>query len=99
MHLIDVQNIFYNDNLDYKSEINYLNRQIGLYKRALSDLENKKVSQIVKDLIYEKYHISNNRNIDILNIALMLISTIIYISIVLTYIIKQYKSEKVLFAK
>ena len=66
MHLIDVQNIFYNDNLDYKSEINYLNRQIGLYKRALSDLENKKVSQIVKDLIYEKYHISNNRNIDIL---------------------------------
>ena len=35
----------------------------------------------------------NNGNIDILNIALMLISTIIYISIVLTYIIKQYKSE------
>ena len=67
MHLIDVQNIFYNDNLDYKSEINYLNRQIGLYKRALSDLENKKVSQIVKDLIYEKYHISNNRNIDVLH--------------------------------
>lgn len=67
MHLIDVQNIFYNDNLDYKSEINYLNRQIGLYKRALSDLENKKVSQIVKDLIYEKYHISNNKNIDVLH--------------------------------
>ena len=66
MHLIDVQNLFYNDNLYYKSEINYLNRQIGLYKRALNDLENKKVSQIVKDLIYEKYHISNNRNIDIL---------------------------------
>ena len=41
----------------------------------------------------------NNGNIDILNIALMLISTIIYISIVLTYIIKQYKSEKVLFSK
>lgn len=67
MHLIDVQNIFYNDNLDYKSEINYLNRQIGLYKKALSDLENKKVSQIVKDLIYEKYHISNNKNIDVLH--------------------------------
>ena len=66
MHLIDVQNLFYNDNLYYKSEINYLNKQIELYKRALSDLENKKVSQIVKDLIYEKYHISNNRNIDIL---------------------------------
>lgn len=41
----------------------------------------------------------NNGNIDILNIALMLISTIVYISIVLTYIIKQYKSEKVLFSK
>ena len=66
MHLIDVENLFYNDNLYYKSEINYLNKQIELYKRALSDLENKKVSQIVKDLIYEKYHISNNRNIDIL---------------------------------
>ena len=41
----------------------------------------------------------NNGNIDILNIALMLISTIVYISIVLTYIIKQYKSEKVLFSR
>ena len=66
MHLIDVQNLFYNDISYYKKEISYLNKQIELYKRALSDLENKKVSQIVKDLIYEKYHISNNRNIDIL---------------------------------
>ena len=41
----------------------------------------------------------NNGNINILNIALMIISTIIYISIVLAYIIKQYKSEKVLFSK
>ena len=41
----------------------------------------------------------NNGNIDILNIALMAISTIIYITVVLAYIIKQYKSEKVLFAK
>ena len=41
----------------------------------------------------------NNGNIDILNIVLMLISTIVYISIVLTYIIKQYKSEKVLFSR
>ncbi len=38
-------------------------------------------------------------NVDWLNIALMIISTIIYISIVLTYIIKQYKSEKILFSK
>ena len=38
-------------------------------------------------------------NINILNIALMFISTIIYIGIILTYIIKQYKSEKVLFSK
>lgn len=38
-------------------------------------------------------------NINILHILLMVISTIIYISIVLYYIIKQYKSEKVLFAK
>ena len=37
--------------------------------------------------------------VDWLNIALMVVSTIIYISIVLTYIIKQYKSEKILFSK
>ncbi len=41
----------------------------------------------------------NNGSIDILNIILMTISTIIYISIVFSYIIKQYKSEKVLFSK
>ena len=41
----------------------------------------------------------NNGNINILNVLLMIISTIIYISVVLVYIIKQYKSEKVLFAK
>lgn len=41
----------------------------------------------------------NNGTIDLLNIALMTISTIVYISLVLAYIIKQYKSEKVLFAK
>ena len=41
----------------------------------------------------------NNGAIDLLNIALMTISTIIYISLVFAYIIKQYKSEKVLFAK
>ena len=38
-------------------------------------------------------------NINLLHITLMILSTIIYISIVLYYIIKQYKSEKVLFAK
>ena len=38
-------------------------------------------------------------NLNALHIALMILSTIIYISIVLYYIIKQYKSEKVLFAK
>ena len=41
----------------------------------------------------------NNGIIDGLNILLMAISTIVYISLVFTYIIKQYKSEKVLFAK
>ena len=41
----------------------------------------------------------NNGTIDILNIALMAISTIIYITLIFTHIIKQYKSEKVLFAK
>ena len=35
----------------------------------------------------------NNGNINILNILLMIISTIMYISVVLVYIIKQYKSE------
>ncbi len=41
----------------------------------------------------------NNGKIDLLNIVLMAVSTIIYITLVFTYIIKQYKSEKVLFAK
>ena len=41
----------------------------------------------------------NNGTIDFANILLMAISTIIYISVVFAYIIKQYKSEKVLFAK
>ena len=41
----------------------------------------------------------NNGTIDLVNILLMAISTIIYITIVFVYIIKQYKSEKVLFAK
>ena len=41
----------------------------------------------------------NDGNVNWLNIALMIISTFIYIAIVLGYIIKQYKSEKVLFSK
>ena len=41
----------------------------------------------------------NNGTINLLNIGLMAISTIIYISLVFAHIIKQYKSEKVLFAK
>lgn len=41
----------------------------------------------------------NNGTINILNIALMTISTIIYISLIFVHIIRQYKSEKVLFAK
>ena len=39
----------------------------------------------------------SNGKIDLLNIVLMAISTIVYITIVLKVIIKQYKSEKVLF--
>ena len=38
-------------------------------------------------------------NINLLNIALMAISTIIYITLIFIYIIKQYKTEKVLFSK
>ena len=38
-------------------------------------------------------------NINILHIGLMFVSTIVYIGLILAYIIKQYKSEKVLFAK
>ncbi len=41
----------------------------------------------------------NAGNVDLLNIFLMFVSTIVYIAIVLAYIIKQYKSEKVLFSK
>lgn len=41
----------------------------------------------------------NAGNVNWLNITLMIISTFIYIAIVLGYIIKQYKSEKVLFSK
>ena len=39
-----------------------------------------------------------NGNVDIFSIALMITSTIIVIIVILTIIIKQYKSEKVLFA-
>lgn len=39
----------------------------------------------------------NSNKINILHISLMFISTIIYIIIVLNYIIKQYRNEKVLF--
>lgn len=39
-----------------------------------------------------------NGNVDYLNIILMLLSTIVVIAIVLAIIIKQYKSEKVLFS-
>ena len=41
----------------------------------------------------------NNGTIDLLSIGLMAISTIVYISLVFAHIIRQYKSEKVLFAK
>ena len=41
----------------------------------------------------------SNGNINLLNIALMAVSTIVYIAIIFTYIIKQYKSEKVLFSR
>lgn len=40
-----------------------------------------------------------NGKVDYLNIALMLLSTIVYITIVLRLIIKQYKSENILFSK
>ena len=40
----------------------------------------------------------SNGNVNALNILLMAISTIIYITVVLKYIIKQYKTEKVLFS-
>ncbi len=40
-----------------------------------------------------------NGKIDFLNIALMLVSTVVYIAIVLTLIMKQYKSENILFSK
>ena len=41
----------------------------------------------------------NNGTINLLNIGLMAVSTIVYISLVFAHIIKQYKSEKVLFSK
>lgn len=41
----------------------------------------------------------NNGSVELLDILLMLVSTVAYIAAVLTYVIKQYKSEKVLFAK
>ena len=40
----------------------------------------------------------NAGNVSWLNIALMIISSFVYIAIVLYYIIKQYKSEKILFS-
>lgn len=40
-----------------------------------------------------------NGKIDALNIALMLISTVVYICIILKLIVKQYKSENILFSR
>ena len=40
-----------------------------------------------------------NGKIDFVNIVLMLVSTVVYIAIVLTLIMKQYKSENILFSK
>ncbi len=40
----------------------------------------------------------NSKNINYLNISLMFISTIIYIGIILSIIIKQYQNEKILFS-
>ena len=50
-------------------------------------------------LIFTDINNGNINILNILNILLMTISTIIYISLVFAHIIKQYKSEKVLFAK
>lgn len=41
----------------------------------------------------------NNGNVNPLNIILMIVSSFVYIMVVLSYIIGQYKSEKVLFSK
>lgn len=39
----------------------------------------------------------NGGNINILNISLMIISSVIYIAVIIWYIIRQYRSEKILF--
>ena len=68
-----------------------------LLKKAVSD-DTALICVIEKimPMINNFSRISNGK-IDLLNIALMTISTIIYITIVLKVIIKQYKSEDVLF--
>lgn len=41
----------------------------------------------------------NAGNIDILNILIMVVSTLVYISLVIRYIVKEYQTEKVLFTR
>ena len=63
------------------------------------NLENSAIYSIIPFLNYTMIFTDLvNGNFDILNIVLMLISTVVIIAIVLKVIIKQYKSENILFS-
>lgn len=64
----------------------------------MSDMKTTNLISVIPFLNFVQiFNDVNASNIDILQIVLMFISTIIYISIVFVLIINQYKSEKVLF--
>ncbi len=66
----------------------------------MTNLENSFIASLIPFLNYTLvFNDMTNGNINILNIIMMFVSTIIIIAIVLYIIIKQYKSEKILFSK
>ncbi len=74
---------------------------ICFFPGMIADMVNLKTTNLVALIPFinhiQIYNDVNSGNINILHIILMFTSVIIFVSLVLYYIIKQYKSEKILF--
>lgn len=64
----------------------------------LTDVKTSALTSIIPFLNFTQiFNDVNGGNINILNISLMIISSVIYIAVIIWYIIRQYRSEKILF--
>lgn len=74
---------------------------ISFFPGMIAFLVNIKTSAVISIIPFlnftQIFNDVNGGNINILNIALMIISSIVYIVIIIWYIIRQYRSEKILF--